>query len=61
MARATLDRSAGRCESFRGIAGRDRLAYLAARYDHGRLHLHADSDPIHPSINLSMNNLKKLF
>ncbi|CAL5005229.1 unnamed protein product [Urochloa decumbens] len=31
MGRAAVDRSAGRCESFRGIADRDLLAYIAAR------------------------------
>ncbi|CAL4999771.1 unnamed protein product [Urochloa decumbens] len=31
MGRAAVDRSAGRCESFRGIADRDLLAYIVAR------------------------------
>ncbi|CAO2211526.1 unnamed protein product [Urochloa humidicola] len=31
MGRAAVDRGAGRCESFRGIADRDLLAYIAAR------------------------------
>jgi hypothetical protein len=32
MERAAVDRSAGRCESFCGIADRDFLVYLADRY-----------------------------
>ncbi|RLN04187.1 putative F-box/LRR-repeat protein 22 [Panicum miliaceum] len=31
MARSAVDRSAGQCESFRGVADRHLLAYLAAR------------------------------
>ncbi|CAO2184363.1 unnamed protein product [Urochloa humidicola] len=31
MGRAAVDRSAGQCESFRGTADRDLLAYIAAR------------------------------
>jgi hypothetical protein len=32
MARAAVDRSAGRCESFRGRADGEFLIYLADRY-----------------------------
>ncbi|OEL33846.1 hypothetical protein BAE44_0005135 [Dichanthelium oligosanthes] len=33
MGRAAVDRSAGTCESFRGITDANFLAYLAPRYD----------------------------
>ncbi|TVU05077.1 hypothetical protein EJB05_48228, partial [Eragrostis curvula] len=45
MGRTVVDRSAGRCESFRGFADRHLLAYLAARYIYSAACMARSSDP----------------